>query len=95
MALGRLALLTREGALESRAAYNELVRRSRERALLSSCSALLGWDEQTYLPRGGAAYRGDQMALLAGLLHERATDPALGDLLGAVEGSATSAIDRW
>ena len=87
MALGRLALLTREGALDSRAAYDELVRRSRERALLSSCSALLGWDEQTCLPRGGAAYRGDQMALLAGLLHERAIDPALGDLLGAVEGS--------
>jgi carboxypeptidase Taq len=73
--------------VEVRAAYEELVKRSRERALLASCSALLGWDEQTYLPRGGSAYRGDQMALLAGLHHERATDPRLGDLLGEVEGS--------
>jgi carboxypeptidase Taq len=55
--------------------------------LLASCSALLGWDEQTYLPRGGSAYRGDQMALLAGLHHERATDPRVGELLGLVEGS--------
>ena len=73
--------------VEVRAAYDELVRRSRERALLASCSALLGWDEQTYLPRGGSAYRGDQMALLAGLHHERATDPRVGELLGVVEGS--------
>ena len=68
-------------------AYESLVARSRERALLASCSALLGWDEQTYLPRGGSSYRGDQMALLAGIQHERATDPALGDLLDAVAGS--------
>ncbi len=77
-----------EGVIvESRTAYAELVRRWRERALLASCSALLGWDEQTYLPRGGSAYRGDQMALLAGLHHERATDPDIGELLETVEGS--------
>ena len=77
--------------MEAGSAYAELVRRSRERALLGSCSALLGWDEQTYLPRGGSSYRGEQMALLAGLQHERATDPALGDLLGTVEGSSVVA----
>ncbi len=55
--------------------------------MLGSCSALLGWDEQTYLPRGGSAYRGDQMALLAGMHHERATDPAVGDRLADVEES--------
>ena len=73
--------------MTARDAYDALVNRSRERALLASCSALLSWDEQTYLPRGGASYRGDQMALLAGLHHERGTDPSLADLLGAVEGS--------
>jgi carboxypeptidase Taq len=70
-----------------REAYEELARRSRERAVLASCSALLGWDEQTYMPPGGSGHRGEQMALLAGLHHERATDPALGDLLAEVEGS--------
>ena len=34
-------------------AYDDLIRRSRERAVLASCSALLGWDEQTYMPAGG------------------------------------------
>ena len=69
-------------------AYNELIRHSRELTTLGSCSALLGWDEQTYMPVAGAAHRGGQMALLAGIHHERATDPKVGELLAIVEGSS-------
>jgi carboxypeptidase Taq len=68
-------------------AYEELIRRARELGVLSSCSALLGWDEQTYMPHGGSAHRGNQMALLAGMHHERATDPRVGELLEIVEGA--------
>jgi carboxypeptidase Taq len=68
-------------------AYTELVRRSREGATLSACGAVLGWDERTYMPRNGSSFRGDQMALLARLAHEMATDPKVGDCLAAVEGS--------
>jgi carboxypeptidase Taq len=68
-------------------AYDELIRGARARAVLGSCSALLGWDEQTYMPAGGALHRGSQMALLAGLHHEWATDPKVGELLAIVEGS--------
>src|SRR6516162_7050369 len=73
--------------MNAQTAYDELVRRARDEALLASCAELLGWDELTYLPRAGAAYRGRQMALLAGLLHERATDPRAGELLATVAGS--------
>jgi carboxypeptidase Taq len=73
------------------AAYDELIRRSREKSLLASCTSLLGWDEQTYMPRGGAEHRGNQMALLAGLQHEKATDPRIGTLLGTLEGSELAA----
>ena len=59
----------------------------RERALLGSCSALLGWDEQTVMPTGGAEHRSGQMGLLAGIHHERATEPRVGELLAIVEGS--------
>ena len=52
-----------------------------------SCSALLSWDEQTYLPQDGASHRSGQTALLAGLHHERATDPKIGELLEMLEGS--------
>lgn len=66
--------------------YAELLRRSREVALLQSCTAVLSWDQQTYMPKAGAAFRGDQLALLASLTHEKATDPRIGELLAAVEG---------
>lgn len=62
-------------------AYEELSRELRSIALLRSCSAALSWDEQTYLPPGGAAHRADQLALLAGLAHRQATSPRLGELL--------------
>jgi carboxypeptidase Taq len=70
------------------AAYEELIRRAREQTLLGSCAVLLSWDEETYLPRGGVAYRADQLAYLAGLGHDQATHPRVGELLAAVEGSA-------
>lgn len=55
--------------------------------MLSSCVDLLEWDEETYLPRGGVEHRSEQLALLAGLLHDRGTDPRIGELLGDVERS--------
>ena len=69
------------------AAYDELIRRMREETLLTSCEALLEWDEETYMPPGGVENRSDQLALLAGLLHERGTDPKIGELLAELERS--------
>lgn len=68
-------------------AYEELVRLARDESLLASCEALLEWDELTQMPPGGVEQRSRQRALLAGLLHERATDPRRAELLAAVEGS--------
>ena len=42
---------------------------------------MLGWDQATYMPKGGAAARSRQGATLSRLAHERLTDPALGKLL--------------
>ncbi len=73
--------------MNARDAYDDLVQRSRERGLLGSCLSLLGWDEQTYMPRDGAEHRGKMTALLAGLHHERGTAPSIADRLAAIEGS--------
>src|SRR5262245_66171728 len=72
-------------------AYAELIDRLQSTALLESCASVLGWDEQTYMPPGGAAHRANQLSLLAGLCHERASDPALGDLLAEAEASPLAA----
>lgn len=63
------------------AAYSTLVDELKELAVLRSCAALLGWDEQTNLPAHGAEHRANQLALLAGMCHEKATHPRIKDLL--------------
>lgn len=48
---------------------------------LNSTAALLNWDQSTYMPRGGAAARGRQMATLGRLAHEKFIDAEVGKLL--------------
>ncbi len=69
-------------------AYDELMARVKDEATLASIEALLEWDEETYMPAGAVESRSEQLALVAGLLHERGTDPRIGELLDALEGSA-------
>src|SRR5580704_12477642 len=75
--------------MSARNVYAELIRHSQQAALLGSCAELLGWDEDTYMPPAGVEHRGRQMALLAGLHHERLTDPVVGEWLAQVEGEGS------
>ncbi|MBS0201568.1 MAG: carboxypeptidase M32 [Planctomycetes bacterium] len=68
--------------------YAELTRMLRETAVLGSCSSALGWDEQTYMPAGGAGFRSEQLGMLAGMTHERATSSRIGELLSELESSS-------
>lgn len=63
----------------------ELKNRLREVEDLNLVAALLNWDQSTYMPAGGAAARGRQMALVARLAHEKQTDPEVGHLLDQLE----------
>jgi carboxypeptidase Taq len=74
--------------MQPETAYTDLLCRARERALLGSCANLLEWDEETCMPPSGVLARSEQRALLAGLIHERATDPRLAELLAAAQGFA-------
>jgi carboxypeptidase Taq len=65
--------------------YTELCSQLREIANLKSVSSLLSWDQETYMPAKGAASRAEQYAMIAGLMHERATSRKLGDLINACE----------
>ncbi|HKP16212.1 MAG TPA: carboxypeptidase M32 [Gemmatimonadaceae bacterium] len=68
-------------------AYDEMIALSREETLLASCLDLLEWDEEVSMPRNGVEHRAEQRALLAGLVHDRETNPRYEELLVAVEGS--------
>jgi carboxypeptidase Taq len=52
-------------------ALKELKQIINEAALLGSTAAVLGWDERTYMPHRGSAHRANQLALLAGMVHDR------------------------
>ena len=80
--------------MTAQTAYSDLIRRVRDAGVLASCAGLLGWDERTYMPRHGSAFRGEQMALLARLGHGMLTDPHIGENLAAVEGSGAPLHDR-
>lgn len=68
-------------------AYAELLRVSREETILSSCLDLLEWDAEVSMPSGGVEHRAEQSALLAGIVHDRSTDPRYDELLRVVEES--------
>ncbi|GAB5603617.1 thermostable carboxypeptidase 1 [Thermus sp. FJN-A] len=70
------------------AAYENLLEFQRETAYLASLGALAAWDQRTMIPKKGHEHRARQMAALARLLHQRMTDPRIGEWLEKVEGSS-------
>lgn len=53
--------------------------------LLGSISSALYYDQNTVMPPAGAAWRGEQLALLAGQLHARQSSTEVAELLAAAE----------
>ncbi len=61
--------------------YSTFVEQIREISRAHAIEGLLGWDQETYMPKRGAADRGGQMALIAGYAHEKLTADELGTML--------------
>ncbi|MEM7566307.1 MAG: carboxypeptidase M32 [Pseudomonadota bacterium] len=66
-------------------AYHALTERQRRIAHLGSASGILSWDNSVMMPKGAAAWRGETMATLAGLMHEMGTAPEVADQLDQAE----------
>ncbi|MFZ5910663.1 MAG: carboxypeptidase M32 [Chloroflexota bacterium] len=62
-----------------------------EVADLNAAAALLGWDQQTYMPPGGNESRGNQLATLGKISHEKFTSDEVGVLLSDLEGEFSGA----
>ena len=74
-------------------AYEQLVRRMKEIALLGNTAGVLGWDQEVYMPGAGGPYRAEQMSLLAGMCHQKFTDPQVGEWLASAESSKALVSD--
>ena len=64
--------------------WSELTARMRGFADLSNVNALLGWDQETYMPLRGSDARARQMATMRVIRHEMLVNPRLGELLDRV-----------
>jgi len=62
-------------------ALEQLKERMAEVQDLGKIGRLLGWDQQTMMPRAGWKHRAEQFGTLSQITHEKFTDPAVGKLL--------------
>ncbi len=73
-------------ATELYTAYQEQMKRIAD---IRYASALLQWDQETYLPAKAAAVRGQQIATLSELAHTIFTDEKLGNIINNLNLQAT------
>ena len=78
---------------KSSEAYTKLRGLLRDSAVIGSVNAVLWWDQETQMPAGGAGLRGDQLAAMSRIAHQRQTDPRIGELLGACESDPSLSSD--
>lgn len=58
---------------------------------LNGIVELLGWDQQTYMPPGASEARGQQLATLGKIAHQKATSQELGKLLESLKAELSGA----
>lgn len=73
-------------------AYNELKTRFHRLAVLGDAMEMLGWDQATMMPDGGADMRAEQLATLEVMSHELLVAPDVAWWLDEAEGAA---LEGW
>ena len=66
-------------------AMAELLAFQRQTEALSAVAERLAWDQETMMPRGAAEQRSEEMAAMEAVLHERRTDPRIGEWIEAAD----------
>lgn len=74
--------------------YKALEKQFRRISAINGALAVLGWDQSTMMPEGGAKARAEQVATLSVLRHEWITDPRLGEQLEQASADA-KALNDW
>ena len=73
-------------------AWTQLGAYLRETQLLGSVQSTLYWDQNTRMPKAGASWRGEQLALLATQLHARQSAEIYADLIRKARQESAAAI---
>ncbi|MBU0690496.1 carboxypeptidase M32 [bacterium] len=80
--------------MDTRTAYEALIKEYKAVSTLGSIEGLLHWDLQTMMPRKGAVIRADQMAIISGLAHQKLTSDKVRDLLGTLNTAENTLSDE-
>jgi len=67
--------------------YKKLMVYVRDTVAIGQVSGLLGWDQETMMPRGAATQRGEWAGAMEQVLHARRTDPKIGAWLAKLRGA--------
>lgn len=62
-------------ANQEKYSYEKLAKLSKRTHLLKAIEMLLGWDQETYMPKGAAEVRAESSELLAGIIHNEKINP--------------------
>ena len=73
--------LDRNTPLATGSTYEILQNKLKPIFALQQVAGILSWDQEVMMPPDGADQRAEQAAALESAIHQRKTDPALGDLL--------------
>ena len=73
---------------------SELLDHLKKTAALSQVSGIISWDQETMMPRNGAAQRAEQSGALASVIHARNADPRIPQWIGQIDPDSLSAFDR-
>ncbi len=76
-------------------AYSDLVDKLEEISRLGGVMSTLHWDQEVIMPSGAAENRAKQISALAGVIHERSTDPELGECLSALSKEDPSSFNAF
>lgn len=73
--------------------YPALMEFVRDTVALAQVSGHLGWDQETMMPKGASHQRGAWMGAMEKVLHQRQSDPRIGDWLASLEGQALGVVE--
>jgi len=65
--------------------YTELLSIYKENTILGNVNGLVFWDYEVMMPKKASEQRAEELALLSGLIHDRVTDPKIGNLLKEIK----------
>jgi len=74
--------------------FDELMAFQRQTEALGQVAGRLGWDQETVMARGSAPQRAEEHGAMATVLHQRNTDPRMGDWLDACEGADLDDVSK-